>query len=134
MLERPAGFGTVDLLLVGGADALASSLDGVIDVGNCDGGEQPDDGYHDHDFNQGESLPRFHGKPFVLMVDERAGDRPHADWRLNHTPPKKFRFRRSSGAANSEARNPQSERNPKSESRSGRLLKRTWFDWTAIPE
>ena len=54
VFQSPLGFGTVNLTEIVDAGVLLGLATGFDEVGNCDGGQEPDDRDDDHDLDQGE--------------------------------------------------------------------------------
>lgn len=69
-VHSPAEFGAVNVLAVGAAHRLTGFLYGVSHVRDGDAGDQPDDGHHHHDFDEGESGASvcFHSAVLVCIV------------------------------------------------------------------
>ena len=63
----PTDFCRINVLTIDAAYLLARSLDGFDQVGDGDGGQQADDGYHDHDFDEGETALSFSLHSSVLV-------------------------------------------------------------------
>jgi hypothetical protein len=54
-INRPTHFGGIDVSAVGATHLFARSLYSFDQVRHGDGGQQADDGDHDHDFHEGET-------------------------------------------------------------------------------
>jgi len=67
IFHGPLQLCAIDVLAIDSADSLLCGRDGVPEAGNRYCRQQTDDGYDDHDFDEGESGSAFvvHGIPDV---------------------------------------------------------------------
>ena len=69
VFQCPSRFGAVDLLKVGNAGRPLAGSAGLDEVRNGNGGQQPNDGYHNHDFHQRETsatdFGQIHNSSFI---------------------------------------------------------------------